>query len=191
MDEDFSKMSFSEYARWYRDHAPQYPFMDDFTANGPHWHRTTFYLPRIEPYGKILDCGCSNGGLAKYLTETIPCEYVAVDIAYFFVYNTKNNAPLSKTCTCAVESLPFRNDCFDHIIAGEILEHVLDIELVIKEIVRVLKPGGNFLITTPRPEDSVGGQHVRYLGIKELGELLPGIHIEDNQYSWLSEYRKV
>ena len=183
-------MTPEEYRKWYTDNAPNYPYLDNFYLGGPHWHRTEFYMKHLTPNSKILDCGCSNGGLAKYITEIIPCEYTAIDIAPFFVSNAKLNAPLCNGYSCSVENIPFKAHYFDYVIAGEILEHVLDLSEALEEILRVLKAGGKLLITTPRPEDSVGGLHVRYLGRSQLLEALPGIVVEENQYSWLSVFIK-
>jgi SAM-dependent methyltransferase len=70
-------------------------------------------------------------------------------------------------------ALPFPDDCFDKIIAAEVLEHVPDDAAVLAELVRVLRPGGVIAVTVPRwyPEavnwalsgeyHSVPGGHVR------------------------------
>ena len=46
------------------------------------------------------------------------------------------------------ESLPLDNDCFDFVSCCDVLEHVDDLEKVICEISRVLKPGGVFFYDT-------------------------------------------
>lgn len=46
-------------------------------------------------------------------------------------------------------SLPFRNDSFDEVILEEIIEHFKDQHKVIEEILRVLRPGGQVVLSTP------------------------------------------
>ena len=181
--------TFEEYRQWHEDHAPAYPYLDKFGPEGPHWHRTEFYLKYIRPTDKVLDCGCSNGGLAKYLTEQVGCHVTAIDIATFFVENTKKNAPKAECFVRPIEDTKFEDALFDVVIAGEILEHVLDLDKALKEILRILKPGGTLLATTPaKPDDNE--LHLRYIGRKEFEEVLPGATIVENIHSWLVAYEK-
>lgn len=183
-------MTLKAYSDEHEKNAENYPYLDNFDKDGPHWHRTSFFLEYIKPKDKILDCGCSNGGLSKYLTENIDCTVFAFDIATFFVKNTHKNAPKAICARFPIENIPFVDEVFDVVIVGEILEHVLNEKKAINEILRILKKDGYLLLTTPSPEDSVGDRHLRYLGKKELEMLLPGIDVRYNQYSWLSCYKK-
>lgn len=45
--------------------------------------------------------------------------------------------------------LPFSNDTFDGVFAGEIIEHLVDTRAFVLDITRVLKPGGVVVLTTP------------------------------------------
>lgn len=46
--------------------------------------------------------------------------------------------------------LPFGDGCFDRVIAAEVLEHIPDDRTAIRELVRVLRPGGTIAVTVPR-----------------------------------------
>jgi SAM-dependent methyltransferase len=54
-----------------------------------------------------------------------------------------------------IEALPYGNDTFDVVFCSEVLEHLSDSQLNegVKEVLRVLKPGGYFLGTVPYKED--------------------------------------
>jgi SAM-dependent methyltransferase len=47
------------------------------------------------------------------------------------------------------KAMPFGDNAFDRVIAAEVLEHVLDDQLAIRELARVLRPGGLAAITVP------------------------------------------
>jgi SAM-dependent methyltransferase len=55
--------------------------------------------------------------------------------------------------------IPFQDNCFDLIIAQAVLEHVLDPFLCVKEIHRVLKPGGRIYAETPFMQQVHGGKY--------------------------------
>lgn len=189
-----------EYTEWHNKFAKDYPYYDNWYANGPHWHRTLFFLHQLNIYSKpnpsILDCGCSNGGLLKFLTDpkgytkAPTSKIVGFDIAEFFVENAQKHAPDAICFTAPIENLPLSSGSFDFVIAGEILEHVLDLGVALKEAVRVLKPGGFLLTSTPSDPDSVGGTHLRYCDDKMLKSHLPGINVTYDKRSWLGCYKK-
>jgi SAM-dependent methyltransferase len=81
-------------------------------------------------------------------------------------------------------NLPFPDAHFDAVVAAEVLEHIPDDEAAIRELVRVVKPGGRIAVTVPRwlPETicwalsdayhEVEGGHVRiYTGDELVGKL--------------------
>ena len=78
------------------------------------------------------------------------------------------------------ENLPF-TQAFDTVIAAEVLEHVLDPEKVLAEIYRVLKPGGNIIVTVP---DEINGkshmnpEHLRTFLVIDLIKILMLQHFD-------------
>jgi ubiquinone/menaquinone biosynthesis C-methylase UbiE len=49
-----------------------------------------------------------------------------------------------------VTKLPFAGGIFDVVICSEVLEHIEDNQTAVAELVRVLKPGGDLVVTVPR-----------------------------------------
>ena len=87
--------------------------------------------------GKVLDFGCGN----KPFKELIPAEeYIGVD------YNAEGK---DVDIVYNGIKLPFDDNTFDSIISTEVFEHIFNLNDIIKELHRVLKPGGNMLITIP------------------------------------------
>ena len=62
--------------------------------------------------------------------------------------------PLENHFAIAADSfhLPFTDGSFDCVIASEIIEHIVDPAKFIKELFRVVKKGGQLIITTPYKE---------------------------------------
>lgn len=74
------------------------------------------------------------------------------------------------------QSLPFRNQLFDFVIAGEIIEHLQKGSTLVTEISRILRPHGVFVLSTPSGKklspDDISQGHVRLYYPCELEELL-------------------
>jgi SAM-dependent methyltransferase len=89
--------------------------------------------------GKLLDVGC---GLRPYEKTFFAnaSQYVGVD------YLSERSRP---EIICSALSIPFREESFDTVTSTEVLEHVPDPLLAMREMSRVLKPGGHLIITVP------------------------------------------
>lgn len=76
----------------------------------------------------------------------------------------------------SAERMPFRKECFDSVIAGEIIEHLKDPESFVKECARVIKKKGVFALSTPNRESWVNRLFHSYeaplhFSLFSLGEL--------------------
>jgi SAM-dependent methyltransferase len=94
-------------------------------------------------------------------------------------------------------SLPFPSGSFDRIIAAEVLEHIHDDRGAIRELGRVLRPGGTMAVTVPRwwPElvnwalsdeyHNVPGGHIRIYRLSVLKERLQagGLEVYGGHYA--------
>jgi len=93
---------------------------------------------------RILDAGAGEGYLCKLLSErgyqVEACDYVPEN---FMVADVPfHRADLS-------ESIPLPDDSYDYVISIEVLEHLENHTQFIKELLRVTKPGGHVILTTP------------------------------------------
>ena len=93
--------------------------------------------------GTALDIGCADGA---FLGQLRASRKYGIDIA-----PNRHRPPDVHVVSLdvAAEPLPFEGDYFDVVYAGEILEHLLDTERFLREVARVLKPTGLFVLTTP------------------------------------------
>lgn len=90
---------------------------------------------------KILDLGCGNG----FVSQLYPSfDVIGVDISDGMLANNPH-----KWVKGSAENIPFPNDHFDWVICRSLLHHLDDPRIGIKEIYRVLKPGGRLSIWDP------------------------------------------
>lgn len=97
---------------------------------------------------KILDLGCANGMVFKNMTKR--AEFYGVDIAQYQLRKAKKFG-YKKTYLLDLDKdrLPFRDSCFDLVIAGDFIEHIVNTDWVVSEINRVLRRKGKLIVTIP------------------------------------------
>jgi SAM-dependent methyltransferase len=100
---------------------------------------TKKYLRHSVPYlkGRLLDAGCGN----KPYKELFDCEeYVGMEMSETFRPDIVGD----------IRNMEMIEDgSFDSVLSNQVLEHIDDAEKVIKEMYRVLKPGGHLCVTVP------------------------------------------
>src|SRR6266705_385063 len=91
--------------------------------------------------GRTLDVGCGTKPYAQLYSSR---EYVGLEI------DTVANRELKKAdYYYDGKTFPFANDSFDSAVANEVFEHVFDPDGFLKEVSRVLRPGGTLIMTMP------------------------------------------
>ncbi len=106
------------------------------------------YLDRfVDPGSRILDVGCGSGEVAQRIKEK-GYEIAALDFSPVAVELARD---LGLDCRVADldTGIPFPDSTFDAVWAGDVIEHVFDPISFLKEIRRVLGPGGSLLCTIP------------------------------------------
>lgn len=112
------------------------------------WNETILDLIDSKPKN-ILELGCGTGILLRDLKEKFKSSKVfAFDLSYEMAKyaNTKNRG---NVVVADVEAMPFRDNSFDLIIARGVLHHVPSLGKALKEIRRVLRKGGVFVLSEP------------------------------------------
>lgn len=118
-------------------------------------------LGTISKNDKLLDLS-SPKLLAVTIAKQIGCNITATDIWPEEIHDWKNMVGEMKNIDWQVadgRSLPFGSETFDHIFSVSVIEHIPnkgDIKTV-KELSRVLKPGGRLIITVPSSHEGKKG----------------------------------
>lgn len=149
----------------------------------------------VKPGAKILDIGCGSG---RHICEAFRIEgvvAVGADVNFDDMVEARGKLNFHEKVgehgggvwalsAADVNNLPFKKNSFDLVICSEVLEHIPDHETAVFEIMRVLKPGCNLVVSVPRymPEKicwalsdeyhNANSGHIRIYKKKELVSLL-------------------
>ena len=96
---------------------------------------------------QILDVGCRDGTLTKWFQKGNTVCGIDIDQRALCLYQKSPNS--SGILGDINEPLPVRNESFDVVVLGEVIEHLLFPSEVLAESYRVLKPGGLLLGSVP------------------------------------------
>jgi len=108
---------------------------------------------------RILDFGCYDGYILRTIRDHKKITGAGVDIAPAAVELARELAGNTGLTFLVSDGtpLPFEPASFDVVVCSEILEHVHDLDAVLKEIARVLAPGGRLFATMPNTLGDVWG----------------------------------
>ena len=172
----------------------------------------------VAPGDRVLDMGC-GGGRHAFALYRRGADVTALDLdeaelkdvaAMFAAMAEAGEVPLgaqARTVRGSAYDLPFADDSFDAVIAAEVLEHLPQDQTAMRELFRVVRPGGAVAVTVPRwgPElvcwalsnayHEVEGGHIRIYRGSELVRRLAGaglvpegtthVHALHAPYWWL------
>lgn len=105
------------------------------------------------PRGFGLDLGCGDGKLTKIILKNVgEREMVGVDIDPHETSLAQQLGIYKRVHTSPANQIPEKTETFDFVFSNSVLEHIDNIEQVLGETSRLLKPGGLFLFTVPGDE---------------------------------------
>lgn len=152
--------------------------------------------------GKVLELGPFKGSKTKYLCRNRKLKIIGLDNDL----NNKKYAQDYEFFLGDAKNIPFPDESFETVVSFDVIEHIDDDQLFLKESYRVLKRGGIFCIGTPNKnrlshklrsligrkvsypykidEDTI---HLREYTMKELTDLVEksGFRIQKQKYMWL------
>ncbi len=110
------------------------------------------YIQRNAPYERVLDFGCGSGVMLPFLSENSQ-RVVAMDVDLVPLERVRKYIPLAANVEvhdAAKTAVPdLRAGPFDFILALDVLEHVKDLPRTLSELLRLLKTGGQLIVSGP------------------------------------------
>jgi ubiquinone/menaquinone biosynthesis C-methylase UbiE len=95
----------------------------------------------VAPDDRILDVGCGIGSLEERFTDY---DIVGIDISEAMARTARQRAP-APFLVGDTRTLPVRTDAVDGVVFVATLEFISEIDAVLKEATRVLRPGGRIV----------------------------------------------
>jgi len=141
--------------------------------------------------GAALDLGCGDGRLSALLDAD---RLTLADVSDVALERAARRLPTARTVALEPDApLPLPDNAFDLVLCAETIEHVRDVQLLLSEARRVLRPGGRLAVTTPAHSRLTGldvlargferrfsplAPHLRFLTRRSLGELFDELGFE-------------
>lgn len=115
----------------------------------------------LKSESKVLEIGCGAGQFIRAIKRYFPSlQCFGCDISNTAIKEAKNYSSSIEYALNQNDSLPYPNDSMDGVYIFDVLEHVDNPEVFLKEIYRVLKPGGLFYSFVPCEGDWLSGWHM-------------------------------
>jgi SAM-dependent methyltransferase len=105
-------------------------------------------IRRHEPLERVIDLGCYDGSFTRRLAIAAKARQVAGVELLERHARRANRAGIKAIVADLNEPLPIENDAFDLVHANQVIEHVRKTDLLLKEMVRISRPGGIVIIST-------------------------------------------
>lgn len=156
-----------------------------------HLVRYEFAVPRMKD-ADVIDLGCGCGYGAKLLATQGARSVVGVDLSVEAVEYAKKHyqEPNLAFQVMDVTALDYPDNYFTGAVCFEVLEHVQNYVALLKETVRVLKPGGTLILSTPNKEiwspkrdQPINPWHTREFNRDEFGGLVKACLSEVHYWS--------
>lgn len=144
----------------YANHIKRYEFARGFVVNK-----------------QTLDVACGVGYGTAHLADVVS-NIIGVDIDESAVQFAKAHYATSKAVFLRVDAqvLPFSDHSFDAVVSFETIEHVPHVQQYLKEVMRVMRPEGIYLVSTPAAKISThtppNPHHVQEWSPKDFEALL-------------------
>ena len=117
----------------------------------------------LTPDSRVMDLGCGRGGVVELFWRNVKLATGLDPDVSSLAEHRAHNMPVVRG---RGEQLPFAGESFDLVVCIWVLEHLRSPEAVLREVRRVLRPGGHFVFLTPNLRNPL-------LAFNRLGRALP------------------
>lgn len=161
-------------------------------------------LSKIAPNSLVLECGCANGYMTKFLRDNMGCRVHIIEINQYDYIAASQYAETS--CLGDLNethwSKHFNGNHYDYILFADVLEHLYDPVSVLCEASRLLKDDGKIVISFPNichndilinmfydhwQYHTLGlldNTHIKFIGLNDIDQMSgrAGLRIVDRDY---------
>jgi ubiquinone/menaquinone biosynthesis C-methylase UbiE len=125
-------------------------FSGDNQGYAPNFRRwMAAELRDLPPHSPVLEVGCGDASFTKELIKYSP-DVTAIDISAAQIEDNKRRfGDITFLQHDVAQPFPFPDNAFQVIWCSEVLEHLFDPAFALREMHRVMKPGGRLLVTVP------------------------------------------
>jgi SAM-dependent methyltransferase len=106
-------------------------------------------LQHLRGEGRGLDLGCGDGQLARVVLGQTGLRWTGLDIDANDAEAARHTGFYEAVKVAPASRIPEPDAAFDVVFSNSSLEHMQDLDLVLDEVARVLRPGGRFAFTVP------------------------------------------
>jgi O-antigen biosynthesis protein len=158
---------------------------------GPPPAQLADFVKGLGRVGAALDLGCGDGRLSALLDAE---QLTLADVSDVALERAARRLPTARTVAFDPDApLALPDNAFDLVLCAETIEHVRDVQLLLSEARRVLRPGGRLAVTTPAHSRLTGldvlargferrfpplSPHLRFLTRRSLAGLLDELGFE-------------
>ena len=158
---------------------------------GPPPPQLAAFVEGLGHVGAALDLGCGDGRLSALLDAD---ELTLADVSEVALARAARRLPAAQVVALDPDAvLPLPDNAFDLVLCAETVEHVRDVQLLLSEARRVLRPGGRLAVSTPAHSRLTGldilvrgfdrrfpslSPHLRFLSRRSLHALLDDLGFE-------------
>jgi 2-polyprenyl-3-methyl-5-hydroxy-6-metoxy-1,4-benzoquinol methylase len=130
-----------------------YEERDPATEHDEHRLRQTILMEVADTAQCVLDVGCGRAWVADALCSPA-LTVCSLDAALPNPLAASQRHSSEHHCAVVADALalPFADNSFDCVVSSEVIEHVVDPAAFVHELLRVLKPGGRCIVSTPYNE---------------------------------------
>ena len=153
----------------------------------------------------ILDFGCGKGKMTEEISKLNPqATIIGADVSSTALKAAGKKLPKSKFILIEENNkLDINDSSVDFIVMADVIEHIYNVEARMNDLVRILKPGGKILITTPyhgllknlvlvtfffdTAFDPVG-PHIRFFSKRSLLKLVEKLGLERLEFGYFGRF---
>lgn len=126
--------------------------------------------------GRAIDVACGTGRHLAWL-GSIGHAVVGVDLTFAMLAQVQGRAERPHLCAGDMQALPFRSESFDIAVSALALTHSANLQAPIKELARVVRPGGRVVISDVHPFAVLTGAQAGFRASEGLAFVRNHVHL--------------